>query len=84
VLGRALLKEQQGQNQAALDLLAQARQRQPDLNDPRLDQVAAAWGLAPLRRAGGGSVPKATSPPRTPETPSPESGRPEPTAAPGP
>lgn len=84
VLGRALLKEQQGQNQAALDLLAQARQRQPDLNDPRLDQLAAAWGLAPLRRAGGGPAPKAPSPPRTPETPTPKPVPPEPTGAPGP
>jgi tetratricopeptide (TPR) repeat protein len=86
VLGRALLKEQQGQNEAALDLLAQARQRNPDLKDPRLDQVAAAWGLAPLRRAVGvgGSGPKAPSSARTPEKPSLQAPPPEPTSAPGP
>jgi tetratricopeptide (TPR) repeat protein len=86
VLGRALLKEQQGQNEAALDLLAQARQRNPELKDPRLDQVAAAWGLAPLRRAVGvgGSGAKAPSSARTPEKPSPQAPPPEPTSAPGP
>jgi tetratricopeptide (TPR) repeat protein len=86
VLGRALLKEQQGQNEAALDLLAQARQRNPELKDPRLDQVAAAWGLAPLRRADGvgTSGPKAPSSARTPEKPSPQGAQPEPNSAPGP
>lgn len=61
VLARALLKQEQGDSKAALALLAEARQRQPDKPDPRLDQVAAAWGLAPLRRSLTAPSPK-TSP----------------------
>jgi tetratricopeptide (TPR) repeat protein len=68
VLARALLKQQQGQTAAALEILQEARRRQPNGQDPRLDEVAAAWGIAPLRNpaavgpASGGAV-KAPSPP---------------------
>ncbi len=60
VLARALLKQQLGQTQQALDLLDQARRQRPDQRDPRLDAVATAWGLAPLRRP---QMPKAPGPP---------------------
>lgn len=60
VLARALLLRQQGKIREALDQLDQARQRKPEQRDQRLDEVAAAWGLAPLRQAA--SSPKAPSP----------------------
>ncbi len=60
VLARALLLRQQGRIREALDQLDEARQRKPDQRDPRLDEVAAAWGLAPLRQAVNG--PKGPSP----------------------
>jgi tetratricopeptide (TPR) repeat protein len=62
VLARALLKQQQGQTAAALEILQEARRRQPNGQDPRLDQVAAAWGLAPLRNPAAAGAPKAPSP----------------------
>ncbi|MFO7628343.1 MAG: tetratricopeptide repeat protein [Prochlorococcaceae cyanobacterium] len=76
VLARALLKQEQGDSKAALALLAEARQRQPDKPDPRLDEVAAAWGLAPLRRSVTAPSPT-TNPAMSPA-------QQEPTAAPAP
>ncbi|APD49057.1 tetratricopeptide repeat protein [Synechococcus sp. CS-602] len=61
-LALALLSHERGQTQAALNLLAEARKRLPDPQDPRLDQVAASWGLAPLREAANGQAPRAPSP----------------------
>jgi len=49
LLALALLKQESGDTKAAQGALAQARDRTPDRNDPRLDQVATDWGLAPLR-----------------------------------
>ena len=71
VLARALLKQQQGQTTAALEILQEARRRQPNRQDARLDQVAAAWGLDPLRNPPGGSAVRAPSspPPRGPGEP---------------
>jgi tetratricopeptide (TPR) repeat protein len=63
VLARALQKQQQGQTPAALEILQEAKRRQPNGQDPRLDQVAAAWGLAPLRNPAAGGAIKAPSPP---------------------
>ncbi|MCT0200340.1 hypothetical protein KQ313_11700 [Synechococcus sp. CS-1325] len=79
VLARALLKQQQGQTQAALAILAEARRRQPDRQDARLDQVAAAWGLAPLRSPASGQPPKDPSSP-----PIQGSGLPAPSSPPAP
>jgi len=65
-LALALLSHERGQTQVALNLLAEARKRLPDPQDPRLDQVAASWGLAPMREAANGKAPRAPSPLPTP------------------
>ena len=49
LLALALIQQERGNTQAAQQSLAAARSRKPDQADPRLDAVAAAWGLAPLR-----------------------------------
>ena len=79
VLARALLKQQLGQTEAALAILAEAQRRQPNRQDARLDQVAAAWGLAPLRNSAGPRPAKAPS-----SLPSPATGEPAPTSPPAP
>jgi tetratricopeptide (TPR) repeat protein len=78
LLGQALLRQQQGQTRQALDLLERARRLKPNQPDPRLDEVAAAWGLAPLRKAGSARPLKepSGSSPESPETERP--GRPGP------
>jgi tetratricopeptide (TPR) repeat protein len=49
LLALALLQQERGDTKAAQQSLALARSRQPDKNDPRLDQVATSWGLSSLR-----------------------------------
>jgi len=49
LLARALVQQQRGDLKAAQNSLAQARNLPPSQTDPRLDQVASAWGLAALR-----------------------------------
>jgi tetratricopeptide (TPR) repeat protein len=49
LLARALIQQERGDLKAAQQSLADARARKPGAPDPRLDAVAAAWGLAPLR-----------------------------------
>lgn len=49
LLARAMLQQERGDIKGAQESLALARARKPGPSDPRLDQVAAAWGLAPLR-----------------------------------
>jgi tetratricopeptide (TPR) repeat protein len=49
LLALALLKQESGDTKAAQSALALARERTPDKNDPRLDQVATDWGLTRLR-----------------------------------
>ncbi|MCX5939513.1 MAG: hypothetical protein NTX18_00430 [Cyanobium sp. LacPavin_0818_WC50_MAG_67_9] len=49
LLARAMLQQERGDIKGAQESLALARTRKPGPSDPRLDQVAAAWGLAPLR-----------------------------------
>jgi tetratricopeptide (TPR) repeat protein len=51
LLGLALLRHDQGDAKGAQEALAQARLRSanPDKPDPRLDKLAASWGLEPLR-----------------------------------
>lgn len=57
LLAQAMLRQQQGKTNEALNLLDRARRLKPNQSDSRLDDVAAAWGLEPLRR------PKAPGPP---------------------
>ena len=59
LLALALMRQEQGDSKGAQDALAQARSRQPDTKDTRLDQVAASWGLSNLRQQ---TAPKAPSP----------------------
>ncbi len=51
LLGLAMLRHDQGDTKGAQEALAQARLRSPDPDkpDPRLDKLAASWGLEPLR-----------------------------------
>lgn len=49
LLARALLQQERGNLKAAQESLGAARERKPGVPNPRLDAVAAAWGLAPLR-----------------------------------
>jgi tetratricopeptide (TPR) repeat protein len=51
LLGLALLRHDQGDSKGAQEALAQARLRSsdPEKPDPRLDELAASWGLEPLR-----------------------------------
>jgi tetratricopeptide (TPR) repeat protein len=65
LLALALLRNGQGNRKGAMDALAQARLRSPDPGkpDPRLDKLAASWGLAALRApSGSGSAPKSPEP----------------------
>ena len=80
LLALALLRQEQGDTKAAQEAMAMARSRQPDKPDPRLDQVAASWGLTSLRRAA--LSPRAVSPAAPTPTPAglttPEPGPPAP------
>ena len=49
LLARAMLQQERGDIKGAQESLALARSRKIGPSDPRLDQVAAAWGLAPLK-----------------------------------
>ncbi|MFM7265869.1 MAG: tetratricopeptide repeat protein [Cyanobium sp.] len=66
LLGLALHRHGLGDSKGAQEALAQARARNPraDQSDPRLDRLAASWGLAPLRApAGEGKTPPAPASP---------------------
>ena len=68
LLGLALLHHQLGQTQAAQEALAAARQRNADpaKADPVLDQLAASWGMEPLRAPSPGTTrpkPRVQAPP---------------------
>ena len=69
LLGLALLRHDQGDPKGAQEALAQARLRapEPDKPDPRLDKLAASWGLEPLRSPSAA--------PKTPPGPAPSSAR---------
>lgn len=74
LLGLALHRHGEGDTKGAQEALAQARNRSPraDQPDPRLDRLAASWGLAPLRApADGGTRPPAPAVPARPATQSP-------------
>ncbi|MFM7313235.1 MAG: tetratricopeptide repeat protein [Cyanobium sp.] len=70
LLALALLRQEQGDGKAAQEALAQARNRQPDRTNLRLDQVASTWGISSLRKAGTPAL-RAPSPavPTAPERP---------------
>jgi predicted Zn-dependent protease len=50
LLALALLRQEQGNTQAAQEALAQARSRMGEASGVRLDQVASGWGVSSLRR----------------------------------
>ena len=84
LIGLAILRKEQGDRNGALDALNQARQRlvDPSKGDPRLDRLAASWGLAPLRATGAAPRKPEASGETTPgPTESPSPGTP-PAAAP--
>jgi tetratricopeptide (TPR) repeat protein len=74
LIGLALLRHSRGNGSGALDALQQARRRSPNPEqpDPRLDALAASWGLEKLR-APSGSPPGSPRPPAaaTPAAPGP-------------
>lgn len=80
LIGLAVLRYELGDRNGALEALNQARQRlvDPSKGDPRLDRLAASWGLAPLRATGAGPKPRGSSP----ESPSPRPGAQEPSSPP--
>jgi Flp pilus assembly protein TadD len=57
LIGLALLRHSRGNGAGALEALQQARRRSPDQGkaDPRLDALAASWGLEKLRATQGSS-----------------------------
>ena len=61
LLALALLRQEQGDSKGAQDALAQARTRQPEQANGRLDQIAGSWGINSLRRSGTPTI-KAPSP----------------------
>jgi tetratricopeptide (TPR) repeat protein len=77
LLGLAMLHQNAGNTKAALEALEQARLRSPEPGkpDPRLDRLAASWGLEPLRApASAGKDPDGAKEKPTPETTPPPTG----------
>jgi hypothetical protein len=74
LLGLALLRHQLGDSAGALEALNLARQRHSDpANGNRLlDQLAASWGLAPLRAPSGKQAPVTPAALTAPPLPAPE------------
>jgi predicted Zn-dependent protease len=71
LLALALLRHERGDSKGAQEVLAQARLRNPEpgVRNQKLDRLAAAWGLAPLRESAPskpGSEPEPTSGPQNP------------------
>jgi tetratricopeptide (TPR) repeat protein len=64
LLGLALLRHGKGDVRGAQEALAQARLRSTGgkQSDPRLDRLAASWGLAPLRAPASAASPKQAPP----------------------
>jgi tetratricopeptide (TPR) repeat protein len=65
LMGLALQRHDRGDAKGAQEALAQARLRspEPERPDPRLDRLAASWGLAPLRAPASGRIPAKPAPP---------------------
>jgi tetratricopeptide (TPR) repeat protein len=77
LLALALLRQEQGDGKGAQEALAQARSRQPDQANLRLDQVASTWGISSLRKA---AVPALRAPSPAAPTDSPTQPEPAPPA----
>jgi tetratricopeptide (TPR) repeat protein len=71
LIALALLRDQQGDRKGALEALNQARQRlrDPSTGDPRLDRLAASWGLASLKGPGSEASKKGPGESRPEPTP---------------
>ena len=71
LIALALLRDQQGDRNGALEALNQARQRlrDPSKGDPRLDRLAASWGLASLKGPGSEASKKGPGESRPEPTP---------------
>ncbi len=71
LLGLALMRHDQGDAKGAQEALAQARLRSatPDKPDPRLDKLAASWGLEPLRSPAGVAKNQKANPSAPPSPP---------------
>ena len=73
LLALALSRHDRGDVKGALEALAQARLRSDDPSkpDPRLDRIAASWGLKPLRAPSSSGSPPKTEPekPTGPQNP---------------
>lgn len=65
LLGLALLRQSRGNSAGAMEALRQARSRSvdPEHPDPRLDALAASWGLERLRDPSTGQPRPASAPP---------------------
>jgi tetratricopeptide (TPR) repeat protein len=84
LIGLALLRHSRGNNTGALEALQQARRRGPDPGkaDPRLDALAASWGLEKLKASQGASP--GPKPPGGPPLPAPQLPAPQLPALPAP
>jgi Flp pilus assembly protein TadD len=69
LLALALLKQEQGDTKGAQETMAQARSRQPENKDPRLDRVASNWGMASLESSKEPSPKASTKPAQAAPTP---------------
>ncbi|MEB3330965.1 MAG: tetratricopeptide repeat protein [Synechococcaceae cyanobacterium] len=71
LLALALLLRERGNSRGAQEALIQARLRSPDPGkpDPRLDDLAASWGLASLRGPSAPAQARPTPAPTSPQNP---------------
>jgi Flp pilus assembly protein TadD len=87
LIGLALLRHARGNSAGALEALQQARRRspEPEKADPRLDALAASWGLEKLRASRGALPgPKPPASPQQTEANAPAAPQPPALPTPGP